>query len=74
MNRSSTSPFRGIAGSSTRPGSIESTEMIIRTLEQENTTLVEEINILKAKGKKMSELEDKIDMILRHNTQLLNEN
>jgi|JI61114BRNA_FD_contig_41_1595616_length_496_multi_2_in_0_out_0_2 ribosomal protein L24 len=46
--------------------------MLIRTLEQENNALVEEINVLKSKGKKMSELEDKIDMILRHNTQLLN--
>lgn len=56
MNRSSTSPFRGTAGTSTRTGGIESAEMLIRTLEQENTSLVEEINILKAKGKKMSEL------------------
>ena len=32
MNRSSTSPFRGTAGSSTRAGGIESAEMLIRTL------------------------------------------
>lgn len=71
MNRSSTSPFRSTAP---RGGTSDSAEMIIRTLEQENNSLVEEIGILKAKGKKVHELEDKIDMILRHNTQLLNEN
>jgi hypothetical protein len=41
MNRSSTSPFRGTAGTSTRTGGgIESAEILIRTLEQENNALV----------------------------------
>lgn len=34
MNRSSTSPFRGTAGSATRATGYESAEMLIRTLEQ----------------------------------------
>jgi predicted RNase H-like nuclease (RuvC/YqgF family) len=47
---------------------------VIRSLEQENNLLVDEISTLKIKIKKVSELEDKNEMILRHNTQLLNEN
>lgn len=74
-DRDDKSPYRGtstIGGG--RRGVEDSYEAIIRNLEQENTALVDEINILKAKGKKVVELEDKTEMILRHNTQLLNEN
>lgn len=74
MNRSSTSPFRGTGASIARSGAGDSAEILIRSLEQENNSLVDEINVLKTKAKKTSELEDKIEMILRHNTQLLNEN
>jgi FtsZ-binding cell division protein ZapB len=71
MSRSSTSPFRGIA---VRPGGSESIEGVIRSLEQENNSLVEQITVLQVKNKRVTELEDKNEMILRHNTQLLNEN
>ncbi len=61
MNRSSTSPFRGgvsnIQRQSIAPGSgPESMELLIRSLERENTSLVEEVNILKQKSKKVNEL------------------
>jgi hypothetical protein len=75
MNRSSTSPFRNTG--STRPvqgGNNESLELLIRSLERENNSLVEEINILKSKNKKVGDLEEKIDLVLKHNTQLLSEN
>ena len=48
--------------------------MLVRSLERENSSLVEEINVLKTKNKKTAELEDKVDLVLKHNTQLLNEN
>lgn len=68
MNRSSTSPFRqGARGT-------ESFEALIRSLERENSSLVEELNAYKERCRKTNELEDKIDMVLKHNTQLLNEN
>ena len=47
---------------------------MIRSLERENNSLVEEINILKSKNKKVADLEEKIDLVLKHNTQLLSEN
>lgn len=78
MNRSSTSPYRasGVAGtrgagSSTTP---ESLELLIRSLERENNSLVEEINTLKIKAKKVNDLEDKTELIVKHNDQLLREN
>jgi uncharacterized protein YoxC len=74
MNRSSTSPFRSTALRSTNGGGSESLEMVIRSLERENNSLVEENIMLKNKSKKVAELEDKIDLVLKHNTQLLNEN
>jgi hypothetical protein len=79
MNRSSTSPFRGgSTPASTLPrgaGSTpESLELLIRSLERENTSLVEEVNILKQKSKKVNELEDKTELIVKHNDQLLREN
>lgn len=55
MNRSSTSPFRGVGSRS----STESLELAIRSLEQENNSLVDEINALKIKNKRVAELEDK---------------
>lgn len=79
MNRSSTSPFRGTgtagtrlaAGSSSTP---ESLELLIRSLQRENSSLVQQVNILKQKGKKVNELEDKTELIVKHNDQLLREN
>lgn len=79
MNRSSTSPFRGTGtaasrvpiGSSSTP---ESLELLIRSLERENNGLVEEMNVLKQKTKKVNELEDKTELIVKHNDQLLREN
>jgi hypothetical protein len=56
MNRSSTSPFRGLGS---RPTGPEALETVIRSLEQENNILVDEISTLKIKNKKVSELEDK---------------
>jgi predicted RNase H-like nuclease (RuvC/YqgF family) len=52
----------------------ESLELLIRSLERENTSLVEEVNILKQKSKKVNELEDKTELIVKHNDQLLREN
>lgn len=49
-------------------------EHIIRNLERENTGLVEELNILKQKSKKVNELQDKTELIVKHNDQLLREN
>lgn len=79
MNRSSTSPFRGTgtaatrlpAGSSSTP---ESLELLIRSLQRENSSLVQQVNILKQKGKKVNELEDKTELIVKHNDQLLRQN
>ena len=75
MNRSSTSPFRN-TGASRAPtsGNVESLEQIIRSLERENNSLVEEMTALRNKTKKVGDLEDKIDLVLKHNTQLLSEN
>lgn len=60
MNRSSTSPFRSGVTNLQRPigtgNGPESMEHIIRNLERENTGLVEELNILKQKSKKVNEL------------------
>lgn len=77
MNRSSTSPYRatGAAGRGGTSGTTpESLELLIRSLERENNSLVEEINILKMKGRKVNELEDKTELIVKHNDQLLREN
>jgi hypothetical protein len=78
MNRSSTSPYRAsgtAAQRSTISGSTpESLELLVRSLERENNSLVEEINILKQKSKKVNELEDKTELIVKHNDQLLREN
>ena len=79
MNRSSISPFRGTgtaatrlpAGSSSTP---ESLELLIRSLQRENSSLVQQVNILKQKGKKVNELEDKTELIVKHNDQLLRQN
>ena len=62
----STSPFR-----SHTPEAIQG---LISRLESENTALVDEINILKTKSRKVHELEEKIELILKQNTQLLGEN
>ena len=75
MNRSSTSPFRNTgANRPTTGGSNESLELLIRSLERENNSLVEELTMLKNKTKKVGDLEEKIDLVLKHNTQLLSEN
>jgi hypothetical protein len=76
MNRSSTSPFRSSIAPQQRPtgNGPESMELLIRSLERENTSLVEEVNILKQKSKKVNELEDKTELIVKHNDQLLREN
>ena len=75
MNRSSISPYRGVGGGRATGGTTpESLELLIRSLERENNNLVEEINILKAKSKKVNELEDKTELIVKHNDQLLREN
>jgi hypothetical protein len=55
-------------------GTPESLELLIRSLERENTSLVEEVNILKQKSRKVNELEDKTELIVKHNDQLLREN
>lgn len=72
MNRSSTSPFRG--NTRTAGGSSESLEQLIRSLERENNSLVEEVNILKQKSRKVNDLEEKTELIVKHNDQLLREN
>lgn len=80
MNRSSTSPYRGVGaggvgGKTTGAGTTpESLELLIRSLERENNSLVEEINIMKTKSKKLNDLEDKTELIVKHNDQLLREN
>ena len=75
MNRSSTSPYRNTNLSRTpTSGNAESLEQIIRSLERENNSLVEEMTVLRNKTKKVGDLEDKIDLVLKHNTQLLSEN
>ena len=73
MNRSSISPYRNTAPRNTG-GSSESLEAIIRSLERENSNYVEEIKMYKERCRKTNELEDKIELVLKHNTQLLNEN
>ena len=76
MNRSSTSPYRGVGGGTRATGGQppESLELLIRSLERENSGLVEEISVLKMKSKKVNELEDKTELIVKHNDQLLREN
>jgi hypothetical protein len=75
MNRSSTSPYRNTNLNRTPTSSnAESLEQIIRSLERENNSLVEEMTVLRNKTKKVGDLEDKIDLVLKHNTQLLSEN
>ena len=69
--RSSTSPFRSTAMRTTG-GSSESLEAIVRSLERENSNLVEEINGYRERVRRTNELEEKIDLVLKHNTQLLN--
>ena len=57
MNRSSTSPFRNTTvGRTPTTGNIESMEQIIRSLERENNSLVEEMTILRNKSKKVGDL------------------
>ena len=57
MNRSSTSPFRNTGASRpTTGGNIESLELLIRSLERENNSLVEELTMLKNKTKKVGDL------------------
>ncbi len=60
MNRSSTSPYRASGPTPARTSQTattpESLELLIRSLERENTSLVEEINILKMKSKKVNDL------------------
>ena len=78
MNRSSTSPYRASGAVGSRGGASggnpDSLELLIKSLERENNSLVEEINILKMKSKKVNELEDKTELIVKHNDQLLREN
>lgn len=57
MNRSSTSPFRNTAANRpTTAGNNESLELLIRSLERENNSLVEELTMLKNKTKKVGDL------------------
>jgi hypothetical protein len=57
MNRSSTSPFRNTPASRpTTGGNNESLELLIRSLERENNSLVEELTMLKNKTKKVADL------------------
>lgn len=57
MNRSSTSPFRNNGTSRpTTGGNSESLELLIRSLERENNSLVEELTMLKNKTKKVADL------------------
>ena len=57
MNRSSTSPFRNTgANRPTTGGNNESLELLIRSLERENNSLVEELTMLKNKTKKVGDL------------------
>lgn len=46
----------------------------IRSLEQEVNLLNQENALFRGKVKKVNELEEKIELVLRHNTNLLNEN
>jgi hypothetical protein len=58
MNRSSTSPYRATGTNGQRPpAGGDSLELLVRSLERENNSLVEEVNILKMKSKKVNELE-----------------
>lgn len=61
MNRSSTSPYRatGATGQRPPPTGGDSLELLVRSLQRENNSLVEEVNILKMKSKKVNELEQK---------------
>ncbi len=49
----------------------ESSLGIVRSLERENNTLAEEVALLRNKNKKVAELEEKIELVLKHNSQLL---
>lgn len=68
MRNNSTSPFRSGVYSG------EDGMHYARGLERQVTMLTEEIAILRGKVKKVNELEDKIQLVLKHNTNLLNEN
>ena len=74
MNRSGTSPFRGSGGRSQFGNVNEPIEGLVRRLESENISLNEEVNMLRSRTQRVAELEDKIDLVLKHNTQLLSEN
>ena len=50
--RSSTSPFRGTGS--------DNIHIIVEKLQNENTTLVDEIKILKTKSRKVADLEERI--------------
>lgn len=71
MNRSNISPYKGLTAGRTTATGPESLELLIKSLERENNSLVEEVNILKQKSRKVTDLEDKIDLVLKHNNQLL---
>ncbi len=51
-----------------------STNLVIRSLEKENNTLAEEVALLRNKNRKVAEIEEQMEQILRHNNELLTEN
>jgi hypothetical protein len=69
MRNNSPSPFRSGVYSGE-----DSTSHLIRRLEQENEILNQENSALRGRVKKVNELEDKIELVLKHNGNLLNEN
>ena len=72
MKNSGTSPFKATLGGYRPSGGIDGDYSVtVHHLQKENMSLNEEIAILRSKSKRLVELEEKVDMILKHNNQLL---
>ncbi len=72
MKNSGTSPFKASIGGYRPSSGIEGDYAVtVHHLQKENSSLNEEIAILRSKSKRLVELEEKVDMILKHNNQLL---
>lgn len=80
MKNSSTSPFKSTLGGGYNRRSEEvyedssSMNLVVRSLEKENNTLAEEVALLRNKNRKVAEIEDQMEQILKHNNELLTEN
>ena len=70
MRNNSPSPFR----SGVYSGEDSTNHHIIRRLEQDVEFLNQENSALRARVKKVNELEEKIELVLKHNGNLLNQN